>query len=56
MGIDKLLEAIPEPRRAKVRRRILAIIHDMDSMDQADWSQVTKLKDVRHKRRTGIPR
>jgi hypothetical protein len=56
MGIDKLLEAIPEPRRTKVRQRILAIIQDSDSRDRADWSKVTKMKDAKHKKRNGVAR
>lgn len=54
MGIDKLLETIPEPRRTKIRQRVLALIQEMDSRDQADWTKVTKLKDARQKRRNGV--
>jgi uncharacterized protein HemX len=52
-SIDEILEAMPEPRRTKIRQRILALIHDAESRESADWTGVSKLKDERVKRRTG---
>lgn len=54
ISIDALLDAMPEPRRSKLRRQIFALIHDQQARERADWSKIAKLKDARGKRRNGV--
>lgn len=54
MTIDEMIDAMPEPRRTKIKRRILALIHEEDSRERADWTGVTKLRKVRMQKRNGV--
>ncbi len=56
MSIDEIIDAMPEPRRAKIRRRILALIADEESRERANWTKVSKIKDLRMKKRNGVLR
>jgi hypothetical protein len=55
MTIDEIIAAMPEPRRAKTKRRILALIHDEELRERADWTGITKLKEAKmRKKNKGI--
>ena len=47
MKIDDIIEAMPEPRRSKMRRQILALIQETEARERADWTKVAKLKEAR---------